>query len=390
MTSCYQNQSRSAFQFHRAGNDIRGGNERCHARRSVIRLFSLCPTAQTLNGVEMIVLHSKSYPFGPGDKAWPMRLHNLAEVALYCTRQTQLIGFAPMEMQQVRYFLALARELNFTRAAESCNVTQPALTRAIKALEEELGGPLFHRERARTHLSELGRMMMPHIEAIKEQSDAVKQQAQSYSKVQGLELKLGAMCTIGPTILSDLIVQFHSDFGSVILAIYDSEGNAIVDALINGKLEVGILGLPGPPDERLHAIPLFKERFVVVLPPGHRLAERNVLSVKDLAGEPYLNRVNCEVFASARKVFQEQGVDSPMVFRSGRDDWVLGMIRAGMGWGFFPEFCAIPDNLPVRPLIDPPFDRTISLMTMRGRPHSPAVGAFVRAISGHKWPTGDT
>ena len=66
-----------------------------------------------------------------------------------------------MEMQQVRYFLAVAEELNFTKAAEKCNVAQPSLTRAVKLLEGELGGPLFHRERANTHLSELGRMVQP-------------------------------------------------------------------------------------------------------------------------------------------------------------------------------------------------------------------------------------
>jgi len=292
-----------------------------------------------------------------------------------------------MEMQQVRYFLALAQELNFTRAAEACNVTQPALTRAIKGLEDELGGPLFHRERANTHLSELGLIMRPHIEAIKAQSEAAKEHAKSYSQVESLELKLGAMCTIGPTILSDLIVRFHADFAGVTLAVFDSEGNVIVEALKNGELEVGILALPDLTDERLHVMPLFKERFVVVLPPGHRLAEKDVLRVKDLDGEPYLNRVNCEVFAPARKVFVEQGVNTPMVFRSERDDWVLGMIRANMGWGFFPEFCTIPDDLPVRHLIDPIFDRSVSLVTMRGRPHSPAVGAFVRAVSKHNWPT---
>src|SRR3954449_12443032 len=68
---------------------------------------------------------------------------------------------AEMEMHQVRYFLAVADELNFTRAAERCHVAQPSLTRAIKLLEEELGGPLLHRERANTHLSELGRMVKP-------------------------------------------------------------------------------------------------------------------------------------------------------------------------------------------------------------------------------------
>jgi DNA-binding transcriptional LysR family regulator len=292
-----------------------------------------------------------------------------------------------MEMHQVRYFLAVVKELNFTRAAEACNVTQPTLTRAIQLLEAELGGPLFHRERANTHLSELGRMMLPHIEAIKVQSDAAKEEAKSYKKMENLELKVGAMCTIGPTILSDLIVRFHSDFAGVVLAIYDSEGYALLDALMKGELEVGILGVPDLSDEHLHIMPLFKERFVVVLPPGHRLAKQNALRVKDLHGEPYLNRVNCEVFAPARKVFQDQGVDTPMVFRSERDDWVLGMIRAGMGWGFFPEFCTIPADLPVRPLVDPTFDRTISLVTVRGRPHSPAVGAFVRAVSAHTWPT---
>ena len=71
-----------------------------------------------------------------------------------------------MEMQQIRYFLALCEERNFTRAAERCNVAQPSLTRAIKMLDEELGGPLFHRERAATHLSELGRLVTPHLEQV--------------------------------------------------------------------------------------------------------------------------------------------------------------------------------------------------------------------------------
>ena len=67
-----------------------------------------------------------------------------------------------MEMHQVRYFLAIADELNFTRAAERRKASQPSLTRAIKQLEEEFGGPLFHRERAKTHLSDLGRIVLPH------------------------------------------------------------------------------------------------------------------------------------------------------------------------------------------------------------------------------------
>ncbi|MGB8245758.1 MAG: LysR family transcriptional regulator, partial [Pseudolabrys sp.] len=71
-----------------------------------------------------------------------------------------------MEMHQVRYFLAVADELNFTRAAEKCNVSQPSLSRAIKMLEFEFGGDLFRREHSHTHLSDLGQMIRPHLETL--------------------------------------------------------------------------------------------------------------------------------------------------------------------------------------------------------------------------------
>ena len=82
-----------------------------------------------------------------------------------------------MEIHEVRYFLAVCDTLNFTKAAEQCNVTQPALTRAIQKLEGELGGLLFSRERGNTHLTELGRLMQPHLEEVMARTAAAKEQA---------------------------------------------------------------------------------------------------------------------------------------------------------------------------------------------------------------------
>ena len=79
-----------------------------------------------------------------------------------------------MEMQQVRYFMAVAEVLNFTRAAEICNVSQPSLTRSIQMLESELGGPLFHRDRGNTHLTELGRIMEPYLGTVATQTDQAR------------------------------------------------------------------------------------------------------------------------------------------------------------------------------------------------------------------------
>ena len=103
-----------------------------------------------------------------------------------------------MEMHQIRYFLAVCDTLNFTRAAERCNVSQPALTRAVQKLEEELGGLLFRRERTLTHLTDLGQLVRPRLQQIFDQAEAAKTTAQGFLKLKDAPLNLGIMCTVGP------------------------------------------------------------------------------------------------------------------------------------------------------------------------------------------------
>jgi hypothetical protein len=108
-----------------------------------------------------------------------------------------------MEIQQVRYFLAVAQELNFPRAAEKCNVSQPLLSRAIQQLEGELGGPLFHRERHLTHLIDLGEMVRPHLEAVYEAAIKAKRLSQDLSQLKRVPRELaernGGTLTLAPS-----------------------------------------------------------------------------------------------------------------------------------------------------------------------------------------------
>ncbi len=291
-----------------------------------------------------------------------------------------------MEMQQVRYFLALARTLNFTRAAEEANVSQPALTRAIQQLEQELGGPLFHRERRNTHLSELGRMMRPYLEQIQAQAEAARAQAKSAARLDDVTLKIGAMCTIGPALIGDLIAGFRKAQPAVDLELVDEGSDQLLEKLARGDLNLALFGLPQGPDERFHGLPLFRERFVIAVPPDHPLAEKNVVTCRDTHDHTYVNRANCEYYDTVRRELRDQGVRWRQVFSSARDDWVQGMIKAGLGIGFFPEFSVTHPGLVARRLIDPEFTRTIMLVTVRGRPHSPAVGAFVQAARAFRWP----
>ena len=292
-----------------------------------------------------------------------------------------------MEMQQVRYFVALARELNFTRAADACNVSQPALTRAIQQLEHELGGPLFHRERGNTHLSELGRMMLPYLQSVEESCRAARDQARAVKRLERATLTIGTMCTIGPELVSELLVRFRAQPPEVEVRVIDSGAPEMIEKLEKGDLEVAVVGVPGELPETLHQLPIFQERFVIVLPPNHRLVAFDEVPAAELDKEPYVSRSNCEVFEPVRKEFMSRGVNLRQVFSSPRDDWVQGMIKAGLGLGFFPEFSVTDSDLVVRPLVDPGFTRTVYLATVRGRPHSPAVGAFVQEARRFTWPS---
>ncbi|MEZ5788180.1 MAG: LysR family transcriptional regulator [Xanthobacteraceae bacterium] len=291
-----------------------------------------------------------------------------------------------MEMHQIRYFLAVAEHLNFTKAAENCNVSQPSLTRAIKLLEEEFGGLLFHRERANTHLTDLGRTVRPHLQQIYDEAHTAKQRAQDLSRLKKASLKLGVMCTVAPTQLIELFTAIQTRHDDIEIEMKDAGARELETSLLDGGLEVAIFCRPDREfDDRIHAMPLFKEQMMVVIPPNHPLGAKEAIRVKDLDGMTYVNRAKCEFNGYAGQFFREQGVEIRTVYRSERDDWVMAMIRSGFGFGFMPQFSVTDPVVEARPLIEPDFWRTVALCTVRGRPHSPAVGALVREAMRVPW-----
>ncbi len=296
-----------------------------------------------------------------------------------------LRGTTTVEMHQIRYFLAVCETLNFTRAAESCHVSQPSLTRAIKALEDELGGPLFRRERNNTHLTGLGEMMRPHLSQVLIETEAAKERAKSFGRLEDVELKLGMMCTIGPRRFVPFLQSFRDRHPKVRLAIQDGSSAELQERLAHGELDVAIYGQPEEIDERFHPRRLYDERFVIGVCPGHAFEKQNAVRVKDLDGQAYVNRSQCEFFGHAGRLWRDQGAKVSMVFRSDRDDWVQSMALAGIGFTFIPEYAVTMPGLCTRPLVDPEIARTIQVVTVRGRPHVPAVGAFVREVLAFPW-----
>ncbi|WP_170388081.1 LysR family transcriptional regulator [Ruegeria atlantica] len=289
-----------------------------------------------------------------------------------------------MEMHQVRYFLAMADVLNFTRAAEKCNVSQPALTRAIQKLEEEMGGPLFRREGRYTHLTELGRLIRPRLEQVLFQSKLAREEAGDFSKMLNAGLDLGCMCTIAPTSVMNLIELFNCSTAQLKLSIHQAPGASLVKRLLEGEIDVALLALPGLPDN-LTSVPLFQENYVVAFPAGHRFADMDCVPVTELAGEVYLKRTNCEypdMFQAAGHSFDCETVNR---FQSEHEPWIQAMVIGGLGCTIMPESLAQHPKLLSRPLVKPAITRTVSVVTRRGRSHTPVVNCLVNLSRRVNW-----
>lgn len=291
-----------------------------------------------------------------------------------------------MELHQVRYFLAVAEELNFSRAAEKCSVSQPALSRAIILLEHEFGGPLFHRERRLTNLSPLGRMVRPYLEQIAKESDEALKAARQLAGAEKHTLKVGIMTTIAPDQFTDLIIAVPRAYAGVDMVLSDANSFELERRLTVGEIDAAIYALPGKaPGEELHLLPLFREQMVIVVHPNHRFANQAAVRVKDLNGEAYIHRNHCEFAGYADGILQAQGVTVAPAYFSDSEDWTQAMIAAGLGFGFMPRHSVNSPGVRALPVIEPEFWRTVNLVTVTERAHSPALGVLVREAMRKEW-----
>ena len=291
-----------------------------------------------------------------------------------------------MEMFQVRYVLAAARVLNFTKAAALCNVSQPALTKAVSTLEAELGAQLFHREGRKMLLSDFGRTLLPHLQLILNETEATRTLADNFRLLNNVPVRLGVMSTIGPVRLSRFLAKFQTDHPGVEVAVIEASAPDLKSRLENAELDLAVLNVLDDQRETVTVHDLYRERYVVIFPPDHRLAALNAIKLSDLSGEPYVDRLSCEMREMVMAVCAANKVTLYARFRSEREDWVQAMVLARIGFAFMPECSVTLPDLLQRPLIEPEVSRTISMLSVPGRPHSPATAAMLRAAKAFQWP----
>ncbi len=291
-----------------------------------------------------------------------------------------------MELQEIRYFLALRKTLNFTKAAEECHVSQPALTRAIQKMEDELGGLLFARERGNTHMTDLGRLIEPHLAEVIARTGEVKRSAARFLKLEKASLALGVMCTIAPTQFVRFLDRFRRDNPGIEITLLEAVPDRLCKLLEAGVVDVALMARPDDFPASLYATKLYSERFVIACSAGHRFAAQRSVRMPELDGEVYFSRINCEFYDVLGEMCQKHGANLIKSYSSEREDWILTMVAAGMGICFLPEYAATFPGVIGCPVVSPSVERNVCLVTVAGRRWSAPVAAFTRAVQHYPWP----
>jgi DNA-binding transcriptional LysR family regulator len=294
-----------------------------------------------------------------------------------------------MEMHEIRYFLALCESLNFRRAAAKCNVTQPALSRAIRKLEQELGGVLFRRETQHAGLTDLGRLVRPQLEEIAARAKGVELAAQQFLKLENAPLRIGALCTIGPAIVTKFLKEFSSRHPTVEVTLRDGTPTGLTQLLLDDAIDLAITAQPGAYDERLRVQPLYKENFTVAFGVRHPFEEMDVVTLADMDKQVYLRRLNCEYRQFFADLLKQRGLALRVSYQTEREDWIQSLVAGGVGVCFLPEFSACVGGLRSRRLIAPRVARSVSLVSVIGRRRTPQASHFVNLASSYEWPYGE-
>ncbi len=290
-----------------------------------------------------------------------------------------------MTLNELRYIVAVAHERSFGRAAQRCFVSQPALSVAIQKLEEELGTRLFERGKAEVSVTPVGERVVEQAQKVLEEAARVKELAQAGRNQLSGTLKLGAIYTVAPYLLPDLIPALHELAPQMPLEIEENLTETLESALKSGRIDAAIVALPFDPPGVVTEF-LYEEPFRIVVPRDHPWAKRKSVPADELASER-------TILLGVGHCFRDQVLDacpelnrgeSP-VTRANSLETVRNMVASGLGVSVLPRDAMTPKYhsqlvVPV-PFARPTPARRIALAWRKSFPRPQAIRAIRDAVA---------
>ncbi|MCS7463948.1 LysR family transcriptional regulator [Paenibacillus doosanensis] len=282
-----------------------------------------------------------------------------------------------MEWQQLEYFRAVAKTEHFTKAAEQLAISQPALSRSITKLEEELGVALFDRIGRSVQLNRYGKLFLRRVDrALQEIQDGADELRQMKDPYTGT-VSLAFLMTFGLSVLPEVISSFNRRYPQVEFALYQNPTTSIIEQLVQSEVDLCIVG----PLDSMKGIAwhkLIEEELFVYVPAAHRLAEAKAVALAELADEPFIGFKRGYGMRTLTDRFCAQSGFEPSIRFEGDDvATVAGLVSSGLGVALIPSFSGIdPGKIRRLRVSQPQCRREIGLAWMKDRTLSPAAELF--------------
>lgn len=288
-----------------------------------------------------------------------------------------------MELRQLRYFLMLANELHFKRAADKLFIVQPALTKQIQDLEAELGIKLFDRNKRNVKLSVAGEFFRNEVSKVFESLEKAKNEVKQVELGQKGEVKIGYVGSCIHTFLPNLLAKLHETFPEIHTYLSEMTSASQLLAIQKGELDIAFLRNP-PTNKRFHQQLVFQENFALVLPKNHCLNETNFKSMAQVANEKFIlpTKSDGEIYHQLQwSICEDAGFSPQIAHETVHGHTTLKLVESGLGVSLIPISFSTVTNAAIKfiELKNIPQKAEITALWNPQNPN-PSLGRFLEMI----------
>lgn len=286
-----------------------------------------------------------------------------------------------MNLHQIKYFLAVVDSGSFSKAATRVYVTQPTLSAGIKTLEEEIGVSLFLRDNRRVALTEAGKTFLPHARTAYQELEIGRNKLTTIQ--ENTTLRLGMLNTVPVAPVARLIRDYRELHPTVVVELYEDYDATLRRQLTAGEIDALITTLCAR-DKSKATLPLFEEQVMLAVWKGHPLASGKRARLADLHAQPFIERVDCELWTDVQSALARQQIVPHVVYRTVTDEVVMELVAGGLGMSILPHRQQAHENVVFLPIEDFPHSRRIGLK-WRARDRSQQVEQLRLFTQSHSW-----
>lgn len=275
-----------------------------------------------------------------------------------------------MELRHLRYFVAVAEELNFRKAAERLHIARPPLSVQIRKLEMEVGTDLLSRGGRNIKLTQAGRVFLERArQTLAHANQSVVLARQTAAGEIG-QLSIGYNMPAGFRVFPTLVPAFKKKWPNVHLTFHDLKISQQLEGLRRDELDVGFVWLPIP-EEEFDTQELLQEPMIVVLPENHRLAAQRMISIKDLSGEPLViiaRVMDPETFGGIEQMFRRAKAKMNVVYELENSLTMVNFVAMGVGCSVLPDYTRrILQQGTIGIPLEKPMFKTLAIIKKKGR-----------------------